>query len=96
MKRSELIEISGGTKERNAEIILEVLKGVRGAKRDIIVLNAAVVFMIVGRVKDFKAGIELAEQIIDSGKALETLNRLIQFTNSEHRFIRGELVAEMR
>jgi anthranilate phosphoribosyltransferase len=96
MNRSGLIEISGGTKEKNAEIILEVLNGSRGAKRDMVVLNASAVFMIAGRVKDFNKGIELAEETIDSGRALDTLNRLIQFTNSEHRFIRGEVVAEMR
>ncbi|MBM4308669.1 MAG: anthranilate phosphoribosyltransferase [Deltaproteobacteria bacterium] len=96
MQRSTLMEIGGGTKEKNAEIILEVLRGIRGAKRNMVVLNAAAVFMITGRVKDFHKGIELTEQTIDSGKALDTLNRLIQFTNSEHRFIRGEMMAEMR
>lgn len=96
MKRSALVEIRGGTKEQNAEIILEVLKGGRGAKRDIVVLNSAAVLMIVGKAKDFHEGIELASHSIDSGKALDTLNRLIEFTNSEHRFIRGEMVAEMR
>ncbi len=95
MKRGKVEEIKGGTKEQNAEIILEILKGGEGAKRDIIVLNAAAAFVVAGRVKDFKEGIELAEQTIDSGKALDILNRLIQFTNSEHRFIRGELAAEI-
>lgn len=95
MKRGKVEEIKGGTKEENAEIILEILKGCEGAKRDIVLLNAAAAFVIAGRVKDFKEGIDLAKQTIDSGKALDLLNRLIQFTNSEHRFIRGELAAEM-
>ncbi|MDI6763139.1 MAG: anthranilate phosphoribosyltransferase [Thermodesulfobacteriota bacterium] len=95
MKRRKVEEIKGGTKEENAEIILKILKGDEGAKRDIIALNAAAAFVVAGRVKDFKEGIDLAEQTIDSGKALDILNRLVQFTNSEHRFIRGELAAEM-
>jgi anthranilate phosphoribosyltransferase len=95
MKRRRVEEIKGGTKEENAEIILKTLKGGEGAKRDIIALNAASAFVIAGRVKDFKEGIELAKQSIDSGKALDLLNRLVQFTNSERRFIRGELAAEM-
>ncbi len=96
MKRRKVEEIKGGTKEENAEIILEILKGIRGAKREVVALNAASAFVIAGRVKGFMEGIELAEQTIDSGKALDSLNRLIQFTNSEPRFIRGELTAEKR
>ena len=95
MKRSELIEIRGGTKEKNAEIILDVLKGSRGPKRDVTVLNAAAVFFIAGGAKDFNEGIALANQSIDSGKALHTLKGLIRFTNSERRFLRSEYEMEM-
>jgi anthranilate phosphoribosyltransferase len=89
MKRSELIEVRGGTKEKNAEIILEVLKGDRGAKRDIILLNSAAVFMIAGKAKDFHEGIELAGHSIDSGKALDTLKNLVEFTRTERSFMRS-------
>jgi len=89
MKRSELIEIRGGTKEKNAEIILEVLKGGRGAKRDIILLNSAAVFMISGKAKDFREGIELASRSIDSGRALDTLKNLVEFTSTERNFMRS-------
>ena len=95
MKRRKLDEIKGGTKEQNATTILEILKGVQGARRDVTVLNAAAAFVVAGRAKDFKEGMDLAKQLIDSGKALDLLNRLVQFTNSERRFIRGELAAEM-
>jgi len=95
MKRRKLDEIKGGTKEQNATTILEILKGVQGARRDVTVLNAAAAFVVAGRAKDFKEGMDLAKQAIDSGKGLEILDRLIQFTNSERRFIRGELAAEM-
>jgi len=95
MRRGELIEIRGGTKEKNAQIVLEVLKGDRGAKRDITVLNAGACFMIAGMAKDFNEGIEMAKLSIDSGKALETLNGLIKFTNAERRFLRGELEVEI-
>jgi anthranilate phosphoribosyltransferase len=95
MKRGKRVEIKGGTKEQNAKIILEVLSGNRGEKRDITVLNAAAAFVIAGRAKDFNEGVELANQSIDSGKALETLNRLIRFTNGEHRFLRSSHELEM-
>jgi anthranilate phosphoribosyltransferase len=88
MKRGKLGEIRGGTKERNAEIVREILNGSRGAKRDVTVLNAAAAFVIAGWSKDFRRGIELANQSIDSGKALNTLERLVEFTNAEGRYFR--------
>jgi anthranilate phosphoribosyltransferase len=94
-KKGKLIEIKGGTKKQNAEIVLEILKGVRGAKRDITVLNAAAVFMIAGRAKNFDEGIELANQSIDSGEALNKLKRLIEFTNEERRYLRNPFEAGM-
>jgi len=95
LKRARLIEIEGGGKKENAEIILEILKGTRGPKRDITVLNAASAFMIAGRAKDFNEGIELANQSIDSGEALKKLERLIGFTNTERRFLRNPYEVEM-
>jgi len=89
MKRAELVEIRGGTKEKNAEIILEVLKGIKGARRDIVLLNSAAVFMIAGEARDFHEGIRLASHSIDSGKALDTLKRLAEFTHTEQRFLRS-------
>jgi anthranilate phosphoribosyltransferase len=89
LKRGKLIEIEGGDKRRNGEIVLEILKGGRGAKRDITVLNAAAVFMIAGRAKDFEEGIGLANQSIDSGEAFKKLKRLIQFTQTESRYLRN-------
>ncbi len=95
LKRRKFSEIEGGGKKENAEIILEILKGAQGAKRDITVLNAAAVFMIAGRAKDFNEGIALANQSIDSGKALKKLERLIEFTNAERRFLRNPSEVEM-
>ena len=95
LQRGKLIEIKGGTKKQNAEIILEILKGARGAKRDITVLNTAAVFMIAGRAKDFGEGIELANQSIDSGEAFNKLERLIEFTNAERRYLRNPYEAGM-
>jgi anthranilate phosphoribosyltransferase len=95
LKRGKRIEIEGGDKKKNAEIILEILRGTRGAKRDITVLNAAAVFMIAGRTKNLGEGIELANQSIDSGEALNKFERLIKFTNTERRYLRNPYEAEM-
>jgi anthranilate phosphoribosyltransferase len=96
MKRGKLDQIKGGTKKQNAEIILEILRGSRGAKRDITVLNAAAAFMIAGRAKDFNEGLKLANQSIDSGEALHALEKLMEFTNSERRYLRDGSKEEMK
>jgi anthranilate phosphoribosyltransferase len=95
LKRAKLIEIEGGDKKKNAEIILEILKGAQGAKRDITVLNAAAVFMIAGKARNLNEGMELASQSIDSGEAFNKLERLIKFTQSEQRYLRNPYEAEM-
>jgi len=95
LKKGKLIEIEGGDKKKNGEIILEILKGARGAKRDITVLNAAAVFMIAGRAKNLDEGIELANQSIDSGEAFNKLERLIKFTHTEPRYLRNPYEVEM-
>jgi thymidine phosphorylase len=51
--------------------------------------------MIAGRAKDFDEGIELANQSIDSGEAFNKLERLIEFTNAERRYLRNEYEVEM-
>jgi anthranilate phosphoribosyltransferase len=51
--------------------------------------------MIAGRAKDFDEGIELANQSIDSGEAFNKLERLIEFTNGERRFLRNPYEAGM-
>lgn len=88
LKRGRLEDIKGGTREENAEIILAILKGGQGPRRDITVLNAAAAFVIAGRARDFKEGIELANRSIDSGKAFNALERLVEFTNAESTYIR--------
>jgi len=95
LKRGKLVEIEGGDKKKNAEIIVEILRGTRGAKRDITLLNAAAVFMIAGRAKNLGEGIELGEQSIDSGEAFNKLRGLIQFTNTERRYLRDPYEAGM-
>ncbi|HNQ35008.1 MAG TPA: anthranilate phosphoribosyltransferase [bacterium] len=73
--------IRGGSAEVNARIILEVLGGTPGPRRNMVLMNAAAVFLAAGRVADWKAGIALAGHTIDSGQALGRLEALIEFTN---------------
>ncbi len=81
IKRASLADIKGGTANDNADIMLSILKGERGPRRDIVLLNAAAALIVAGKVKDLKEGIILSEKSIDSGAALEKLERLIELTN---------------
>jgi anthranilate phosphoribosyltransferase len=72
--------IRGGEAKENAEITLEVLKGVPGARRDIVVINAAATLYVAGRAASIAEGVQLAETAIDSGRALAVLQRLAGLT----------------
>ena len=71
-------ELRGGTPQENAEITRGILKGQKGPKRNAVLMNAGASLYIGGKAESLKEGIELAGQIIDSGKAYETLEKLIE------------------
>lgn len=83
--------IQGGNAKRNAEIVHSILDGEKGPKREIVLLNAASAFVASGLDSDFKSGIERAEEVIDSGKASQKLQSLVDFTRGCTDFVRKEL-----
>jgi anthranilate phosphoribosyltransferase len=72
----------GGEAADNAAIARTVLKGERGAARDIVVLNAGAALLIAGRATTIRDGIRLAEQAIDSGAAAAALDALVALSNT--------------
>ncbi|TKJ48129.1 anthranilate phosphoribosyltransferase [Candidatus Aerophobetes bacterium Ae_b3a] len=82
MQRASLEEIRGGDREENARILKDILRGGKGAKRDIILINTAACLVAAGRAKSFKEGIKIAKDSVDSGKANKKLESLVEFTNS--------------
>ncbi|MEN2994514.1 MAG: anthranilate phosphoribosyltransferase [Thermodesulfovibrio sp.] len=81
IKRAFLKDIKGADKKQNAKIALDILRGQRGHCRDMVLLNAAGALQVAGVVSDFKEGIEIAKESIDSGKAYNKLEELRKFTN---------------
>lgn len=75
---AKLKDLKGGTAEENAVILRAILSGEKGPKRDIVLLNAAAAFIASDKAVDFREGIREAEESIDSGAALEKLERLIE------------------
>lgn len=77
-KQSDLV---GDDAKVNKEIALSILKGEKGPKRDMVLLNSAVALKVALNM-DLKEALNLAAEMIDSGKALEKLNEFITKTNS--------------
>ena len=76
-------DLEGGTPEENAKITLAILKGEeQGHKRNAILMNAGAALYIGGKADSMKDGVKLAAELIDSGKALETLNKLVEVSNN--------------
>ena len=75
-------DLVGGDAKENAQITISVLKGEKGPKRNAVLLNSAAGLYVAGKVESLREGVEMATEIIDSGKALEQLEKFIEFTNS--------------
>ena len=69
-------KLAGGTPDENARIVEAVLRGEPGARRDVVLLNAAAAFVVAGVADDLAAGIDRAALTIDAGLATDLLERL--------------------
>ncbi len=81
MERCEKADLVGGTPEENARITLDILKGKPGHKRNAVLLNAGAGLYLNGKAETMAGGIRLAAELIDSGKALATLNKVIEVSS---------------
>lgn len=84
MQRCTKQDLEGGTPQENAQITRDILSGKeKGCKRDTVLLNAAAGLYIFGLVPSLKDGVAKAAELIDSGRALETLEAYIRVSNQE-------------
>jgi anthranilate phosphoribosyltransferase len=77
--RSTIDQFSGGDIETNASLLYDILTGIPGPRRDIVVLNAAAALVAAGLAGDLKEGVAMGIEAIDSGHAAATLAKLRQF-----------------
>ena len=75
-------DLVGGSPAENAEITKAILAGEKGPKRDAVLMNAGAALYIGGKAESLAEGIRLAAELIDSGKATKTLEKLIAVSNS--------------
>jgi len=74
-------DLKGGTPDENAEAMKAMLQGEQGAFRDCVVLNTAAALLVAGKAEDLKDGAAQAAAALDAGKAMDTLENLINITN---------------
>ena len=74
-------DLKGGTPAENAQITRDILAGAQGHKRNAVLLNAGAALYIGGKAATMKDGVTLAAELIDSGKALQTLEKVIEISN---------------
>lgn len=80
-ERCTKADLEGGTPEENAKITLDILNGEKGPKRNAVLMNAGAALYIDGKAERLENGVKLAAEIIDSGRAAETLKRFVELSN---------------
>lgn len=78
--KASMTQIKGGTARQNAKILRGILSGEVGARRNIVIMNAAAALVAGNQASDLKEGASIAEQTLDSGKALAKLDELIKLS----------------
>jgi len=79
VERATLEELSGGDADENAAILYDIITGIPGPRREIVLLNASAALVASGLAVDLKEGVALAAEAIDSGQAAVTLQKLRLF-----------------
>ncbi len=83
LERCQKEDLAGGTAEDNAQITKAILSGEKGPKRNAVLLNSAAAIHIARPFISIKEAIKMAEELIDSGKAMEQLEAFVKLTNEE-------------
>ncbi len=74
-------DLRGGTPAENAQITRDILSGATGPMRNAVLMNAGAALYLYGKADSLKSGIALAAELIDSGAALKTLEKVIEVSN---------------
>ena len=77
--------LAGGDSEQNARLLTEILDGEKNPLRDCVLANASAALVAAGKAGNFREGVAVAAESIDSGKARQTLRALVEFTDKHRR-----------
>ncbi len=82
LERCTKEDLEGGEPEENAQITLDTLNGVKGHKRNAVLMNAGCALYIGGKANSIQEGIDLASELIDSKQALQVLETFKEVSNA--------------
>jgi anthranilate phosphoribosyltransferase len=77
-----ITELAGSDKDANAKITLSILKGEKGPRRDIVLMNSAAALLVAEKAGNLRDGFGMAEEAIDSGRAMKKLEEVKKFSDS--------------
>jgi anthranilate phosphoribosyltransferase len=82
LTRADSENLKGGNAKENAEVLRSILSGASGPQRDAVLMNSAAALLAGDKVETLRRGVELAQNTVDSGQALNKLEQLIGFTKN--------------
>ena len=83
LKTHDRGQLLGGTAQENAAITRAILSGQeQGAKRDAVIINAAAGLYVADKAEDLSDGVKLAQELIDGGRAMQQLEKFIQYSQT--------------
>lgn len=89
IKRTSVETIAGKDLEENVRMLIRVLRGEQGPRRDIVLLNAAAAMVVGGKARDLRQGLAIAAGTIDSGRAYEKVAQLVEATAGDIQKLKG-------
>jgi len=87
--RARVEDIAGKSLEENVRMMLGVLKGDDGPKRDIVMLNAAAAILVGGKAKNMKDGLNVARKSLESGNAYDKVAQLVEASGGDIKKLKG-------
>ena len=85
LTRCQKEDLTGGTPQENAQITLDILNGVKGPKRDAVVINAGAALYIAGKTNSILEGVQLVQALLDQGTAKAKLDEFIKESHYDPR-----------
>ncbi|MDA8085013.1 MAG: anthranilate phosphoribosyltransferase [Nitrospiraceae bacterium] len=76
MSRAKVQDLVGGDRDENARITLQILQGMKGPKRDVVLMNASAAVMISGKAPDLRTSLDIVQEALDSGRAMGKLEEI--------------------
>ncbi len=82
LQRAAIEDIAGSDKDTNAKITISILKGEKGPRRDVVLMNSAAALVVAEKAANLRDAYAMAAEAVDSGKAFKKLEEIREFTNS--------------